>query len=155
MSATPRARRSPKRAAPMRAPCASGTAYPKEDLAVLKARLTRAESRMRHCVRATARRRRPTAAPRAQPSRRCPQRGPGAARALDPVSDRLDRAERLRRLEALEPDERTLMLVDGREGGHASDWSRRRSDGRASALADEKLAAACCPSLRPRRFANF
>ncbi len=41
------------------------------------------------------------------------ERPPG----IDAVSDRLDRAERLRRLEALEPEERALMLVDAaREG---------------------------------------
>ena len=38
---------------------------------------------------------------------------------IDPISDRLDKGERLRRLEAINPEERSLMLVSAaREGTH-------------------------------------
>jgi hypothetical protein len=97
----------------------AGGAFPKEDLAVLKARLTRAETECdtcsarfrdsadRHLRRARDRRREALNDALAKPAH------------VDPVSDRLDRAERVRRLEALTADERALMLrTAAKEGQH-------------------------------------
>jgi hypothetical protein len=94
-----------------------GPAYPKEDLAVLKARVTRAETeadtvsaRLRDDADRRLRRAR---------TRREDVLNDALAKpmTLDPVSDRLDRTERLRRLEALDPPERVLMLTTAAKAG--------------------------------------
>ena len=96
-----------------------GDAYPKEDLAVLKARLTRCEidcdnlsARLRDHADRRLRRAR---------DRRAEALNDALARPsnVDPVSDRLDRAEWQRRLEALAPDERTLMVTTAAKEGTA------------------------------------
>jgi hypothetical protein len=94
-----------------------GDAYPKEDLAVLKARVTHAETeagsvsaRLRDAADRRLRRAR---------TRRADVLNEALARPadVDPVSDRLDQTERRRRLEALDPAERVLMLTTAaREG---------------------------------------
>jgi hypothetical protein len=96
-----------------------GAAHPKEDLAMLKARVARCEMECdnvsarlrddadRHLRRARVRRAEALTDALARPSN------------VDAVSDRLDRAERVRRLESLTPDERTLMLTTAvKEGTH-------------------------------------
>jgi hypothetical protein len=96
-----------------------GPAYPKEDLAALKAKLTRAEvecdtlsARLRDLA---DRRLRRAQSRRADVLNDALARPPG----IDPVSDRLDRAERQRRLETLAPEERVLMITTAaREGSH-------------------------------------
>jgi hypothetical protein len=94
-----------------------GAAYPKEDLAVLKARLTRCEiecdnvsARLRDDAdqrlrRARVRRRDALNDALARPSH------------VDPIGDRLDQTEWRQRLEALDPEERALMLVDAAKTG--------------------------------------
>jgi hypothetical protein len=93
--------------------------YPKKDLAVLQARVTRAEraadevsARLRSAADRRLRRARTARAAALQAAMATPP-------SVDPVVDRLDRTERLRRLEALDPGERTLMLTSAaREGTH-------------------------------------
>jgi hypothetical protein len=93
--------------------------YPKKDLAVLQGRVTRAETAADDVsarLRAAADRR----LRRAQTARTAAlQRAMATPPSVDPVVDRLDRTERLRRLEALDPAERHLMLTTAaREGSH-------------------------------------
>jgi hypothetical protein len=90
---------------------------PKEDIAVFKAKLERAEI---ECDNAAARWRDDAdrRLRRARDRRREALNDVLAKPAhLDPIVDRLDRAERLRRLEALDPEERALMLVDAAKNG--------------------------------------
>jgi hypothetical protein len=88
----------------------AGDAYPPEDLALLKARLTSAETQAESLATqlrdAADRRLRRARLRRAEVLQKALERPP----AVDAVSDRLDRAERVRRLEALDPTERALML---------------------------------------------
>ena len=93
--------------------------YPRKDLAALKGRVTVAEraaddvsARLRSAADRRLRRAQTARAAALQAALATP---PG----IDPVVDRIDRGERLRRLEALDPAERILMLTTAaKEGTH-------------------------------------
>jgi hypothetical protein len=97
-----------------------GPAFPPEDLARLKARVTAAEREADRIVT----RLREAAAERLRRARRTRTEALQQALArpsnVDPVSDRLDQADRRRHLEAEPLETRTLMLVDAaKQGTHA------------------------------------
>ena len=115
--------------------------YAKEDLAGLQARVTRAEqeadrliTRLRDQADQRLRRARVR---RTEVLNQALERPAG----IDAVSDRLDRADAVRRLEGEPLETRTLMLAGRREAGAAPCVDPGRLAGRAPALCDQVVAA--------------